>query len=88
MSFQEVFSWIFLCYLIGVPLQGLVLFVAQIFYSLNDMRSTVKCSVSATAVNIVLNIILSKVFAASGLALEDAISPEIVYCFSKIPEYP
>jgi L-fuculose-phosphate aldolase len=24
-------------------------------------------------------------FAASGLALEDAISPEIVYCFSKIP---
>ena len=24
-------------------------------------------------------------FAASGLALEDAISPEIIYCFDKIP---
>jgi putative peptidoglycan lipid II flippase len=61
-------------YTLGLVSSGLRLILIKVFYSLQDTRSIVKCAVTASALNIVLNFILIGPLEHKGLALATSLS--------------
>ena len=79
----SIFRW----YTLSLPFQGFALLVCQCFYAHKDTVSTVICSMISVLVNVVLNLTLSRVWQAQGLAIATTISAivqaALLYWFMK-----
>ena len=71
---------LFTCYIACLLFQSIRLAGANYFYACGDSKTPMKNSVIGIAINLVLNIILSKYIGALGLALATLISAIIISC--------
>lgn len=67
---SSVFFW----YALSLPFNGAVLLITYVFYSLQDIKPTVYCSLISVATNAILNFILSHFIGIEGLALATTIA--------------
>lgn len=73
-SATAVTSSVFFWYALSLPFNGAILLIGYVFYSLQDIKPTVYCSIISVAVNAVLNFVLSYFIGVQGLALATTIS--------------